>query len=260
MKSGVVQLVAVVTGSSSGIGRETAIELANRGYAVILHARSNLAGLQETARLIHAARPCPPTAVRCITTDISSPAACIALVQAAFAWRGSVDVWVHNAGADVLTGASAKLNFDERLRRLLDVDVAGTIRVSRLVAARMLQQVRPNQSMIHLGWDQAGLGMEGEPGQLFCTAKSAIEAFSRALAMTLSPHIRVNCVAPGWIKTQWGQESASEYWTQRATRESLLNRWGSPHDVASCIAWLASEQASFVNGQCIPVNGGRRYA
>ena len=76
--------------------------------------------------------------------------------------------------------------------------------------------------------------------------------------MTVAPHVRVNCVAPGWIKTAWGSES-SDYWDNRARDESLLGRWGTAEDVANTIGWLADADAEFINGQCINVNGGRRF-
>jgi 3-oxoacyl-[acyl-carrier protein] reductase len=69
----------------------------------------------------------------------------------------------------------------------------------------------------------------------------------------------VNCLAPGWIKTSWG-EATSEYWQQRATGEALLGRWGTPEDVARVARFLASPAAGFVTGQIIPVNGGFRYS
>ena len=266
--------IAVVTGSASGIGRATAIQFAQAGYSVVLHTRSNLAGLQRTAASI-AKLSIPHVGTRCVSGDIRCPRVCRDLVQTAFAWQDGVDVWVNNAGADVLTGAASQLSFDEKLELLLDVDVRGTIRLSRFAAQRMLvtakrgdissgdsssdEDSRALPSIINIGWDQAELGMEGTPGELFCTTKSAVMAFSRAFAMSVAPAIRVNCVAPGWIQTSWGASAASPYWDQRARNEALLERWGTPEEVASTIFWLASEHAAFVNGQCLPVNGGRRF-
>ncbi len=71
--------------------------------------------------------------------------------------------------------------------------------------------------------------------------------------------MRVNCVAPGWIKTAWGEQAASEYWERRAREECTLGRWGNPLDVARAIVWLAGPASEFVNGQIISVNGGRRF-
>ena len=260
--------VAVVTGSSSGIGRATAIELTRGGFAVVLHARSNLAGLQRVAAELQAMSSPGSPQVLCVTGDIACPRACQDMVAAAFGWRGRVDAWVNNAGADVLTGDARQQSFAARLQRLCEVDVQGTVRLSRLVAPRMLSQTPravvspalspPLPCIVNLGWDQAQLGMEGEPGQLFGTTKAAVAAFTMSLALSY-PGLRVNCVAPGWIQTEWGQTSANSYWAQRAADESLQQRWGTAQDVAHTIAWLLADASSFVNGQTIAVNGGRRY-
>lgn len=251
---------AVITGSSSGIGFATAKLLVSQGYSVVLHAHRNLEGLQRAARELHECRAAN-TKLLCITADISNTQSCRDFVQACFNWNSSIDLWVNNAGVDVLTGSLRQLDFEEKLERLFEVDVMGTIRLSRLVSRRMLaitdQAYSP--SIINIGWDQSALGMEGDPGQMFGSTKAAVTAFTSSLALTVAPKVRVNTVAPGWIRTAWGQQSASDYWNQRAIAESQLQRWGTPEDVAATIAWLASPAASFISGQVIQVNGGRRY-
>ena len=102
-----------------------------------------------------------------------------------------------------------------------------------------------------MGWDQAELGMAGESGQIFATIKGAVMAFSRSLAQSLSPRVRVNCLAPGWIRTEWA-ERASQYWQSRAVEESLLARWGTPEDVAA-VAHFSRLAGGFVHhgpGDC----------
>ena len=106
-----------------------------------------------------------------------------------------------------------------------------------------------------MGWDQAETGMEGDSGQLFTAAKGAVAAFTRSLALSLAPAVRVNCLAPGWVRTAWG-EGASERWQERVLRETPLRRWGTPEDVAGAARWLASPAAAYVTGQVIRVNGG----
>ncbi len=251
---------AVITGSSSGIGFATAKLLVSQGYSVALHAHRNLKGLQLAARELHQYRATNEKLL-CITADISNSQSCRDLVQTCFNWNSSIDLWVNNAGVDVLTGSLRQLDFEEKLERLLEVDVMGTIRLSRLVSRRMLAVTAPNYSpsIINIGWDQSALGMEGDPGQMFGPTKAAVTAFTSSLALTVAPKIRVNTVAPGWIRTAWGQQSASDYWNQRAIAESQMQRWGTPEDVAATIAWLASPAASFISGQVIQVNGGRRF-
>ena len=84
-------------------------------------------------------------------------------------------------------------------------------------------------------------------------------AFSKSLARSLAPEVRVNCVAPGWIKTKWG-ETASQYWQDLAHDESLLARWGTPEDVAAAVRFLASPAARFVTAQTVAVNGGLKQS
>jgi NAD(P)-dependent dehydrogenase (short-subunit alcohol dehydrogenase family) len=97
--------------------------------------------------------------------------------------------------------------------------------------------------------------MEGDSGELFATAKGAVMAFSRSLALSLAPQVRVHCLAPGWIRTAWGQ-SASEVWQERVRRETPLQTWGTPEDVAATTRWLVSPAARYFDGQIVRINGG----
>ncbi len=171
------------------------------------------------------------------------------------AWEayGQVDSWLNIAGADVLTGAAGKGAFEEKLDLLWSTDVLGTIRLSRIVGQRM--KSNGFGTILNMGWDQAEMGQAGDSGELFSTTKGAIMAFSRSLAKTLAPEVRVNCLAPGWIQTKWG-EAAPPFWDERARGESLLERWGTPSDVARTARFLLSPAGSFVNGQMVPINGG----
>jgi 3-oxoacyl-[acyl-carrier protein] reductase len=178
-------------------------------------------------------------------------------VAQAWGWRGPVSIWVNNAGVDVLTGEAKHLSFDEKLDLLWRVDVRATIRLARFVGQQMLGQASDpcDRVILNMGWDQALQGMEGDSGEMFSAAKGAIMAFSQSLARSLAPHVRVNCLAPGWIRTAWG-EQASRQWQERARQESLLDRWGTPEDVAQMACFLCSPRAAFINGQTFAVNGG----
>jgi len=240
---------AVVTGSSSGIGRAIAEELARAGASVLIHARQNREGAEQLAREIHGmggiAEVC--------TADLLDPAEQDQLVERAWQWRSPIDIWINNAGADLLTGPAAHWTFEQKLEALWRIDVVATIRLARAVGRRMKAAGRG--VIVNMGWDGAERGMAGDSGELFAASKGAIMAFSRSLAQSLAPEVRVNCLAPGWIKTRWG-EHASAYWQQRAERESLRARWGTPEDVARAARFLVSPAADFVTGQVIEVNGG----
>lgn len=244
--------IAVVTGATGGIGRAIAIELADAGYDVVVHGfRNEKAAAQMVAEIED--RGLRATA---ILGDLNDPEARSALARKAWRWQERVDLWVNNAGADILTGSLKKASFDEKLDALLTTDLIPTLHLSRAIGEFMKQQ--GSGVIINIGWDGAARGMAGDSAQLFAAAKGGIEAFSRSLAQTLAPEVRVHCVAPGWIKTDWG-ENASEHWQERARRESLSGRWGTPEDVARVIRFLASDDASFLSGQTIDVNGGFRF-
>ena len=253
------QTSAVVTGASSGIGRAIAVAFAAAGVSRIgIHYRGNLAGAKETVKLVETAG-CEATTIQC---DLSIAADRRLLVETAFERLGPIQTWVNNAGADVLTGDAAAWDFDTKLCRLIDVDVRGTISLSRIVADRLLIQASPlPPSMVFIGWDQAPQGMEGDAGQMFGTVKAAVMAYAASLAQTLAPKVRVNTVAPGWIQTAWG-ESASQYWDSRAKSQSLMRCWGKPEDVARAVLYAADPSNAFFTGQTIEINGGwnRRIA
>lgn len=253
----------VVTGASSGIGRAIAIRLARDPLThIVVHYRGNVDGARQTAATIE------KTGGTChlIKADLSRTDDIKHLADESFDRLGTIDAWVNNAGLDVLTGQAADWSFDQKLRALLDVDLCGTISISRIVGERLIDQTRASSSpsgppsMVFIGWDQAFDGMEGDAGMMFGPVKAAVTAFASSLAQTLAPHVRVNTVAPGWIRTAWG-ETTQGYWDDRARAQALMERWGRPKDIAEAVAFVASETTSFVTGQTINVNGGfnRRF-
>ena len=230
--------------------------MAAAGADVLVHTR---ASEREASEISH--QICQlgrvSTVQRC---DLSDAAASRAFADSAWDWQGHVDIWVNNAGADVLTGDAAAASFESKLEQLWKVDVLATIRLSRWVGAQMVQRYRETSAsgtIINMSWDQAAWGMGGDSGEMFAATKGAIAAFSRSLAKSLAPAVRVNCLAPGWIRTAWGLD-ASDYWQGRAERESLVGRWGTVEDVANAACFLASPGAAFINGQILAVNGGFR--
>lgn len=244
--------VAVVTGASGGIGRAMALALARAGADVVIHAHRRRAAAELLAAEIQALGR--HSAV--VTADLSDGEAATELADAAWQWQSRVDIWINNAGVDVLTGDAAQWSFERKLAELWQVDVLATIGLSRRIGERM--KARGSGAVLNMGWDQAEHGMAGDSGQMFGAVKGAIMAFSKSLAQSLAPEVRVNCLAPGWIRTAWGQR-ASDDWQQRAERQSLRGRWGTPEDVARIAVFLASPAADFVNGQVVSVNGGFRF-
>ncbi len=228
-------LRAVVTGASSGIGRAIAAAFADAG-AQVGAGFNRSGGVRDGVPL---------------QGDLSTAEGCAAFVDAAFAALDTVDVWVNNAGADVLTGDAAGWPADRKLDALLDVDLKGTIRCSRLVAPRMA----PGGCIVNLGWDHATIGMAGDNPELFSAVKAGVLGFSKSFAKSVAPDVRVNVLCPGWIETSFA-EGADAAFRAAVAESTPLGRWGTPEDVAAAAVWLASPDASFITGQAINVNGG----
>lgn len=240
----------VVTGSTNGIGRAVALAMARAGAQVLVHGRSAQAAAETAAAIAAVGQPGPV-----ILADLVDPGEIERLVDAAWAELGGrVDVWINNAGADILTRGALHEPFAARLQHVLDVDLRATVLCSHLVGHRMLAQ--GSGLILNVAWDQALTGGVGtESGQLFAAAKAGIAGFSKALARGLAPAVRVNILAPGWIETAWGNEVNRELY-ERLRQQTPLQRWGSPEDVAAAAVFLSSDQASFLTGQTLMVNGG----
>ncbi len=241
----------LVTGSTSGIGRAVALRLAESGAAVALHGR-NAAAAEKVADEI---RRSAGSVAGVFLIDIATSAGCAELIDAVTKTCPTLRAACLIAGADTLTGASASLPFEDKLQLLYDTDVRSTLLLGKGLGNVL--KGHDGSSIVTTGWDQAATGMEGDSGELFATTKGAVMAFTKSLAKSLAPHVRVNCVAPGWIKTAWGDQASRE-WQERAVRECLLNRWGEVGDIADAVRWLVSTQASFITGQIINLNGGFR--
>ncbi len=238
-----------VLGSTTGIGRATALALAEAGADVIVHGRTRSRAAEDVASAIRGLG----RKAEILPADLADRCAGDDLVDAAWSLWGGLDAWLQFAGADTLTGPAAKESFDAKLDHLWAVDVVATIRLCRAIGLRMKEQ--GHGAIVTMGWDQAETGMEGDSGELFAATKGAILAFTRSLSLSLAPKVRVNAVAPGWIKTAWG-DTASSAWQDRVLNETPLKRWGTPEDVASAARFLVSPQAEFLTGQVIRVNGG----
>jgi 3-oxoacyl-[acyl-carrier protein] reductase len=239
-------LRVLVTGSTGGIGRAIALELASAGAWIVVHGRRS--GDEVAA----AVQRCGGRAA-VVRADLREAEACGQLAAQAWEAFGALDAVVNNAGADTLTGEAATWPFERKLEELLRVDVLATLTLSRDLGRRM--KARGRGTVVNMGWDQAETGMEGDSGELFATTKGAVMCFSRSLALSLAPEVRVHCLAPGWIRTSWG-EDASALWQERVRRETPVGRWGTPEDVAVAVRWLLSPRAGYFHGQTVKINGG----
>jgi 3-oxoacyl-[acyl-carrier protein] reductase len=241
--------VVLVTGASSGIGRAIALACAEAGADVALTYRRNAEGAHEVAGEIAALR----RRAEELQVDISSPADIERLASELRTRFGRVDVWINNAGADILTGEGSRLARLAKLDLLLAVDVRGTVLASW--AAVDLMREQGGGTIINMSWDHVGHGMAGENPILYSAAKGSVLSFSKSLAREAAPDIRVNILAPGFIETAFG-EDADEGFRREVIARTPLGRWGLPEDVAGAAVFLASDASRFMTGQVVMVNGG----
>ena len=242
--------VVVVTGGSSGIGRAIARRCAGAGADVLISYRRNRQGADETAGELAATG----RRVEVLQADIAREEGIATLAREARARFGRVDAWINNAGADILTGEGGRLTPLEKLDLLLAVDVRGTVMAS-WAAAKLMQEQGRDGVIINMSWDHANLGMAGENPVLYSVAKGAVMSFSKSFAREVAPDIRVNILAPGFIETAFGEDANPRFRNQVVER-TPLKRWGTPDDVAAAALFLASDEAKFMTGQTIVVNGG----
>ena len=242
--------VAVITGASSGIGAGIAETFAREGAHVIVnYNRSGNLAEQVVAQIDRYGKK-----VIAIQADISDPNSVNDLVEQVRSEFGGIDIWVNNAGADILTSADSKLNHREKLNRLIEVDLKGTINCCWAAVAVM--STAGHGAIVNVTWDLAMHGFQGRNSQIFAAAKAGIHGFSLSLSKTYAPDIRVNLVAPGWIETAFATDVMDNTYFQERVAEIPMKRFGTPEDVANAVLYLVSDEASYITGQVLLVNGG----
>lgn len=243
----------MVTGGANGIGRGCVERLLEDGASVVI------ADLDEAAadQVVSGA---PGRAVF-VRTDVTDEAAVEAAHDLALERYGRLDFAINNAG--IIFVAPLVESTSEQWRRLLDVNVMGVVHGSRSAAKRM---IAAGQGGVIINASSGG-GRHGAPNLAhYCASKAAITMLSQSLAIELAPHrIRVNCTAPGHIQTPLWDDIAAGYgavagWSREDTLDTFLRtvpwgRFGTPRDVANAVSWLCTDDAEYISGQCIAMNG-----
>jgi len=240
----------VVTGASGGIGESIATTFAREGAHVVVNYNSSKEKAVDIVKKINGTGG-KAVAIRANLTD---PKDVTFLIDEALSELGQIDIWVNNAGADILTGKGAELSEQEKLQSLIDIDLKGTINCCWSVLPVMEQA--GHGVIINMTWDLAIHGFQGRNPQMFAAVKAGVRGFSQSLAKTVAPEIRVNLVAPGWIETAFAEEIMKTTYYQERISEIPLRRFGQPEDVANAALYLASDEAAYITGQTININGG----
>ncbi len=245
--------VAIVTGAAQGIGRAIATRLASEGCTVVI-ADLNLEAANATAAEIGAAYGGSTLA---LPVDVTDRAAVEAMLAETLARFGRVDVLINNAG--IFGNARFEEMTDAQWRRMIDVNLYSVFLVSQVVIRHWLAQ-RVAGAIVNLA-SISGIVAFTDSSH-YAAAKTGVTGLTRSLAMEMGTHgIRVNAVAPGIIATEMTRRSLeapelSGGWLRRIPQ----HRYGTPEEVAGVIAFLASNDASYVNGELIFIDGGGTFA
>jgi len=245
-----LQGVALVTGAGAGLGRACALTLGQRGARVALHYFKSRDGADEAV----AALTAQGIEAEAFQADLTRPDEVAAMTDAVTARFGSIDILVNNAG-DLIERKPLLEMSPDFFHRVMDVNVTSTFLVCRAAGAGMAARKRGaiiNMSSL-AAWNGGGPGAGA-----YAAAKGAVISLTKALAKELAPHgIRVNCVAPGLIgETAFHGRFTPPAAFESAAKSVLLGRAGTPEEVASVVAFLASSDSSFLTGETIEINGG----
>lgn len=238
--------IAIITGGTRGIGRAIASTLSKYGASVVITYSKDEEGAKDTLDSIN------NSGGYCLAQryDVSSYTECKEAVESVISTFGKVDILVNNAA---LSNIGLFIDTDEALwNRLIDVNIKGVFNMSKCVLNYMLKNQSGRILNISSIWGVNGASCES----IYSATKGAINSFTKALAKEMGPSgIRVNAIAPGVINTSMNS------WLSQEEEEELKNSiplgcFGGPNDVGELAAFLCSENANYINGQTILVDGG----
>lgn len=240
---------AIVTGGSRGIGAAIATQLAASGASVVV----NYAGSEASAnQVVSAIREAGGTAVA-VQADVSDPSACEGLVESAIAEFGRLDILINNAGI-TRDGLVVRMS-DEDWNAVIATNLTAVFSLTRAAGKVMMKQRAG--SIVNV---TSVVGLVGNAGQAnYAAAKAGVVGLTKTVAKELAArNVRANAVAPGFIETDM-TNALAEPVKEAARSEIAMKRFGSADDVARAVVFLASDEAAYITGQVLAVDGGMTF-
>lgn len=241
----------LITGSSRGIGKATAIEFAKSNYNVIINYVSNDEKAEELKKYIIENYN---VEVMLAKADVSNETEAKEMVNNAITQFKTIDVLVNNAGIAIDTTFEDKTA--ENFRKTLDVNLVGAFIIAKELGNHMLKQKKG--SIINVS-STNGIDTFYPYSMDYDASKAGIISLTHNLAVEFAPYINVNSVAPGWVNTEMNKELDSDYVAEEC-KKIFLKRFAEPEEIAKVIVFLASDAASYINGEVIRVDGGAYHA
>jgi 3-oxoacyl-[acyl-carrier protein] reductase len=240
--------IAIVTGASRGIGRAIAERFATEGASVVVN---YVAGSNAADAVVAGITARGGTAVA-IQADVSKRSSVDELIAATLARFGRIDILVNNAGV-MITKAVMETSEDD-WDLTIDVNLKGAYLCSKAVVPVMIRQ--EGGTIINMSSNSGLYHPSAMKFTEYVVSKAGLNGLTKAMALALGPHIRVNAICPGWIRTDMVEAIDPEV-QQRILDETALHRWGTPDDIAASAVFLASDEAAFITGELLIVAGGR---
>lgn len=240
--------IVIVTGSSRGIGRATAIAFAREGANVVVNYVKNKKASDEVVAEI---KILGRDAIS-VQADVASEDDVKRMVKEAVQHFGAIDVLVNNAG--IIWDIPIFTKTVEQWERTIRVNLIGTFLCVKYAVPHMKD--RTGASILNIS-STSGIDSLSPDSADYDTSKAGVISLTKNLSQALAPNIRVNSVAPGWIDTEINKDLPKEF-IESETQKIALKRWGRPEEVAKAVLFLCSEDAGFITGSMLVVDGGYR--
>ena len=241
--------IVLITGASKGIGKSTAIEFAKNGYNIILNYNNSIDEAKELKILLEEKYKIECLAIK---ADITIEEEIDNMINKAIEKFNHIDVLVNNAAIAIDTTFEDKTK--ENFQKILDTNLIGTFLVSKKVAKYMKEKEKG--CIINIS-STNGIDTYYPYGLDYDASKAGVISLTKNLAVELAPNIRVNTVAPGWVNTEMSKD-LSEDFRKEECNKILLNRFAEDYEIAKVIYFLSTEDASYINGSIIRVDGGQK--